>query len=101
MIIQDVRYAVRSLWHSRGFAAVAIVCLGLGIGVNTTIFSIVDGILLKPYPYEEPERILVATGRQRGRAVAQGPPGLGRRDHDLQCDRRGERAVAHRDGWRG
>ena len=58
-LFQDSRYAVRSLWHSKGFAAVAILCLGLGIGVNTTIFSIIDGILLKPYPFEDPDRILV------------------------------------------
>src|SRR5687767_4984332 len=59
MLLQDIRYAVRSLWHSKGFAAVAIVCLGLGIGLNTTIFSIVDGVMLQPYPYDDPDRILV------------------------------------------
>ena len=57
MLFQDIRYAVRSLWHSKGFAAVAIVCLGLGIGLNTTIFSIVDGVMLQPYPYDDPDRI--------------------------------------------
>jgi putative ABC transport system permease protein len=59
MLLQDARYAVRSLWHSKGFAVTAILCLGLGIGLNTTIFSMVDGVLLKPYPYAEPDRILV------------------------------------------
>src|SRR5437870_9516831 len=63
MISQDVRYALRSLWNSKAFALVAILCLGLGIGVNTTIFSIVDGVLLKPFPYADPERLLaVGTG---------------------------------------
>src|SRR5713226_1309407 len=57
MLGQDIRYALRSLWHSKGFAAVAILCLG--IGLNTTIFSIVDGVLLQPYPYSDPDRILV------------------------------------------
>jgi putative ABC transport system permease protein len=56
---QDVRYALRSLWHGKGFTIVAILCLGLGIGLNTTIFSIVDGVLLQPYPYTDPDRILV------------------------------------------
>jgi putative ABC transport system permease protein len=58
-MLQDVRYAVRSLWQAKGFAAVAILCLGIGIGLNTAIFSIVDGILLKPFPFEEPDRIVV------------------------------------------
>src|SRR5262245_4097981 len=59
MLRQDVQYAVRSLWNSKGFAAVAILCLGFGIGLNTTIFSIIDGVLLKPYPFVEPDRLLV------------------------------------------
>jgi putative ABC transport system permease protein len=63
MLLQDLRYALRSLWHSKGFATVAILCLGLGIGLNTTIFSIVDGVLLQAYPYTDPDRIL-AIGEQ-------------------------------------
>jgi putative ABC transport system permease protein len=59
LLLREIRYAVRSLWHAKGLALVAIVCLGLGIGINTTIFSIIDGVLLKPYPYEDPERIVV------------------------------------------
>ena len=67
MFPQDVRYAIRSLWRSKGFALVAILCLGFGIGLNTTIFSIIDGVLLKPYPYRDPDRILVL-GEQNQRA---------------------------------
>lgn len=59
MILRDLAYAVRGLWHARGFAAVAILCLSIGIGLNTTIFSIIDGVLLQPYPYRDPERLLV------------------------------------------
>jgi len=59
MALTDARYAFRGLWHARGFATVAILCLSLGIGLNTTIFSILDGILLKPFPYADPERIVV------------------------------------------
>jgi putative ABC transport system permease protein len=59
VLLQDIRYALRSLWHSKGFAVVSILCLGFGIGLNTTIFSIVDGVLLQPYPYDDPDRILV------------------------------------------
>jgi putative ABC transport system permease protein len=65
MLLADVRYAFRSLWHSKGFAVVAILCLAFGIGLNTTIFSIVDGVLLRPYPYPEPDRILVVGEQNR------------------------------------
>jgi predicted permease len=58
MFLQDVRYALRSLWHSKGFAIVAILCLGFGIGVNTTIFSVADGVLLRPYPYPDPDNLI-------------------------------------------
>jgi len=65
--VRDIRYAIRGLWHSKAFAAVAIACLGLGIGLNTTIFSIVDGVMLQPYPYDDPERIVVLGTRQQQR----------------------------------
>ena len=63
------RYALRSLWHSKGFALVAILCLGFGIGVNSTIFSIVDGVLLKPYPYTDPDRLAAASQAAHAAAV--------------------------------
>jgi len=56
MLIQDVRYALRNLSHAKGFATVAILCLGFGVGLNATIFSLIDGVLLKPYPYTDPDR---------------------------------------------
>ena len=74
MRLQDVRYAIRSLWQSKGFAAVAILCLGFGIGLNTTIFSIVDGVLLQPYPYTDPDRILVLGAKNQRRMTRQGSP---------------------------
>jgi putative ABC transport system permease protein len=57
-VIQDVRYAFRQLLSSPGFAVVAILTIGLGIGANTAIFSIVDSILLKPLPYEDSDRLV-------------------------------------------
>ena len=58
-LAQDVRYGIRSLLKAPGFAAVAILTLALGIGANSAIFSFVDGVLLKPLPYPDPESILL------------------------------------------
>ncbi|HEX5069184.1 MAG TPA: ABC transporter permease [Vicinamibacterales bacterium] len=59
MLSQDIRQALRSLWGGKSFAIVALLCLAFGVGLNTTIFSIVDGVLLKPFPYADPERIVI------------------------------------------
>src|SRR4030095_5203565 len=72
MLFQDIRYAIRNLSRSKGFATVAILCLGFGVGLNTTIFSILDGVLLKPYPYTDPDRILVVQAQNREAGVDEG-----------------------------
>jgi predicted permease len=59
MLLQDIKYALRSLWRAKGFTAVAVLCLGFGIGINTTIFSVLDGVLMKPFPYADSERLVV------------------------------------------
>jgi putative ABC transport system permease protein len=62
-LLQDIRYGFRMLLKHKSFTAVAVIALGLGIGANTAIFSLVNGVLLRPLPFPDAERIISIEGK--------------------------------------
>src|SRR3954470_10659105 len=78
-LVQDLRFAFRSLIRQPGFALTAIVTLALGIGATTAIFSVVNAVILRPLPFPQPDRIVGIANlwtKTGSRALTVSAPGL-------------------------
>jgi len=65
-LIQELRFALRMMWKQPGFTAVAVLTLGLGIGANTALFSVINWMLFRPLPVEKPAQMVFLTVEQKG-----------------------------------
>jgi len=70
-LLQDIRYGLRMLLKNKSFTAVAVIALGLSIGANTAIFSLVSGVILRPLPFPDPERIISIEGKNSAAGINQ------------------------------
>ena len=62
-LLKDLRFAARLLWKSPGFTAMALLMLGLGIGANTAVFSVMEAVLLRPLPFQDSDRLVAIWDR--------------------------------------
>src|SRR5437016_510599 len=106
-ILQDLRYTFRTLRRDAGFTTFAILIVGLGIGASSTVFSVVNGLLLRALPFHEPERLVWVANRDLRRDFIFGQPahpgdwdshGPGRICQGLTGTNRDADAGACRDG---
>src|SRR5262245_4321474 len=72
MLMQDIRFGLRTALKNKGVTGLAVVCLGIGIGLNTMMFSVTDGVLIEPLPYKQPDRLVVVNTTNKEQGVSRG-----------------------------
>ncbi len=87
-LTQDLRHALRMVWRNPGFALAVVLTLGLGIGANTAIFSVVDGVLLRPAPVRDLDRLVMVWETDRNSSTTREPASIPDfRDFERRSDR--------------
>src|SRR5215213_4697701 len=71
-LLRDIRYSARVLSRNRAFTAVAVISIALGIGANTTVFSVINAVLLKSLPFNDPESLVLVWGDSTNQDRLQG-----------------------------
>jgi len=72
MLLQDIRFGLRTALKNKGVTALAVTCLGIGVGLNTMMFSVTDGVLVQPLPYQDPDTIVTLNTTQKQNGIERG-----------------------------
>ena len=72
MLLQDIRYGFRTALKNKAVTGLAVACLAIGIGLNTMMFSVTDGVLIQPLPYHDPANLIVLHTTQKQNGIREG-----------------------------
>jgi len=101
ILLVDLKFALRQLRNSLGFAVTAVLMLAFGIGATTAIFSIVEGVLLRPLPFPDSDRLMVLSDHLEGVKIAGGGDEVGVTVPDILAYTRDTRSFTALGGYQG